>query len=1070
VVLLFSPSFLWAQDTERTPPRVQMDRETMHLPVVEGTDVRFARLSRSQGLSQQRVTRIVQDDRGFLWFATQYGLNRYDGYRFRVFKHDPADSRSLGGVYIFSLFKDRKGQLWIGCDYSLDRYDPVTETFVHYRLDPLLKTDLNGPVKHISQDSDGLLWLATANGIYRLDEDTGRTERFRHDPSNPFSLSSDDVKFSGQDRAGNFWIAGGEGLDQFDRARGRTVLHVPLRESRDLSFYEDRRGVFWVLYASGNGLATLDRRTQRLTRVSFALRELPGSPLTGVSSMLEDGEGTLWLGTFSDGLLRYDPHEKRFTRFRNEPSNGESLSENRITTLFEDREGNIWTGFGATEPAFFATRPLPFTKLPFDARNPQNLGEALVNVLYEDRKGILWMGTTGALNRLDRTTGGLTHLDVPGNGVASDVLSLIEDRSGTMWIGTSGQGLYRRDAMTGKLTAFRHSDTDPTSLSDDSVIRLFNDHAGNLWVGTLAGLNRYDPASQSFRVYRHRSNGAATPYEAIAEDASGMLWLGTYGSSVLRFDPSSGRFTPVRDSRAPDRLLSDDRVNTLVVDHSGILWAGTQNGLDRIDPATGAISHYSERDGLASNAVSCIVEDDAGDLWMGTSAGLSRLDAARSSFRNYSQADGLPGPDLTGWSACFRGAAGEMFVGGFAGAAVFKPSHVAEDGFAPPVALTEFRLFGSPVALRKGSPLSRTIDYTKELTLSHAENSFSLEFTALSFRSPLTNRYRYELEGVDERWREVGSDRRFASYTTLPPGKYTFRVQGATSRGLWGEPGVSVIIHVTPPWWGTWWFRTLIAVVIVLAVLGSYWWRVRQITRGFNIRIEERVSERTRIARELHDSLLQGFQGLMFRLQAARDLLPLRANDAAAALEIAMERGDRVIEEGRATVQNLRSSASSSSDLPDTLTALVEELTSEAGERSVSYRVLVEGKPRPVSPLIRDDVYRIAREALRNATQHARARHIEAELHYGELSLSLRIRDDGVGIDSRVLDVGQRPGHWGLQGMRERAESIGGRLDVWSEQGAGTETELSLPASVAYGAHARSGRGMWLRSRIGRTA
>jgi len=377
----------------------------------------------------------------------------------------------------------------------------------------------------------------------------------------------------------------------------------------------------------------------------------------------------------------------------------------------------------------------------------------------------------------------------------------------------------------------------------------------------------------------------------------------------------------------------------------------------------------------------------------------------------------------------------------------------------------------STCIVRAGDPsvvlpvaFARTIDRTNELTLSYSENSFSFELTPPGFRNPLANRYRYRLMGIDERWQEVGSDTRFASYTTLPPGSYRFRMQSATRRGPWGEPGLSVTIRITPPWWEAWWVRALAGLAVILVAFAIYWWRILEITRACNIRIEERVRERTRIARELHDSLLQGFQGLLFRLQAVRDLLPQHTADAIAALDMAMERGDRVIAEGRETVHNLRSAAFSCSELSDALIALVEELTSEAGERSASYRVVIEGRPRIIAPLTRDDVYRIAREALRNATRHAKARHIEAELHYGDAALSLRIRDDGVGIDRSVLDLGRRPGHWGLQGMRERAESVGGRLDVWSEQGAGTEIELSIPAALAYGLEsprARIGRRSW---------
>jgi ligand-binding sensor domain-containing protein len=1032
------------------PIRAQIDPHIVHLGVTDKHDLRFARLSRSQGLSQQRVTHIVQDERGFLWFGTQYGLNRYDGYRFRVFKNDPADPESLCDVHITALFKDRTGHIWVGCAYSVDRYDPLTEKFVHYRLEDPSSARTSSAVRHISEDRERRLWLSTGNGLYRLDPRTGDVKRFEHDSADPYSLSSSEIKSSGEDRSGAFWVANGAGIDQFDRHTGRVTLHVPLRESTGLEFYEDRQGTFWILQATGNGLAILDRRTHRLVRYSFASKELPGQPMTGVSSMLEDKDGTLWVGTLSDGILKLDRERRHVTRYRNDPANIESLSENRITKLFEDREGHIWTGFSATEPGFFMTGTLPFTKLPFDAANPNNLGATLVNVLYEDRDGILWMGTTGALNRLDRKTGQLTHLSIPGNGIAADVISLIEDPSGeALWVGTSGQGLYRLDTTNNRIVGFRHDPEDPTSLSDNGVIRLFHDSRGRLWIGTTNGLNRFDPTSRTFITYRHGGPHTEHVYRSIVEDARGMLWLDADGDGVQRFDPDTGRFTPVRPMNPNESALLYKRVQSLHVDHTGAVWAGTSNGLYRFDVETGASTHYTERDGLPSNTVSCVFEDGSGELWMGTSEGLSRLDGSRRTFRNYSVADGLPGRDFTGWSACFRGASGEMFFGGFAGAVAFHPKNVRDLDFVPPVVLTGFQLAGASVTPGTGSPLWRVIDHTNALALAHHQDSFSIEFAALGFRSPSTNRYRYRLAGLEDTWHEVGSDRRFASYTTLPAGHYRFQVQGATSRGKWGEPGVEVAIEIQPPWWETWWFRGLLVLLGLAIIAVIYILRIRRIAHRFDIRLEERVNERTRIARELHDSLLQSFQGLIFRLQAVHTLLPERVPEATVLLEKALDQSDRAIAEGRAAVHDLRSNASVSSELSDALAALGQELAAD-GANPLSFRVVVEGVVQSVAPLVRDDMYRIAREALRNAAQHSQGRHIEAELHYGEKAFILRIRDDGVGIDANIVGGEQRAGHWGLQGMRERAESFGARLEVWSQLDAGTEIELSIPARIAY--------------------
>jgi ligand-binding sensor domain-containing protein/signal transduction histidine kinase len=1032
------------------PARAQIDPHIVQLGVTDAHDLRFVRLSRSQGLSQQRVMHIVQDDRGFLWFGTQYGLNRYDGYRFRVFKNDPADADSLCDVHITALFKDRAGQLWVGCAYSVDRYDPVTEKFVHYRLEAPGSARTSSAVRHISEARDGHLWLSTGNGLYRLDPQTGGVKRFAHDSADPYSLSSSEIKSSGEDRSGAFWVTHGAGIDRFDPHTGRVTLHVPLQESTGLEFYEDRHGTFWILQATGNGLAILDRRTHRLVRYSFAARQLPGLPMTGVSSMLEDQDGTLWVGTLADGILKFDRERRHFTRYRNDPANIESLAENRITRLFQDREGHIWTGFSATEPGFFMTGTLPFTKLPFDATNPNNLGATLVNVLYEDRRGILWIGTTGALNRLDRKTGQLTHLSIPGNGIAADVISLVEDLSGdALWVGTSGQGLFRLDTTNHRLVGFRHDDNDPTSLSDNGVIRLFHDSRGRLWIGTTNGLNRFDPTSRTFITYRHGGLDTEHVYRSIVEDARGTLWLDADGDGVQRFDPQTGRFMPVRPMSPNESALLYKRVHSLHVDRTGTVWAGTSNGLYRFDVETGASTHYTERDGLPSNTVSCVFEDGFGELWMGTSEGLSRLDRARKTFRNYSLADGLPGRDFTGWSACFRGASGEMFFGGFAGAVAFHPTNVRDLDDVPPVVLTGFQLAGAAVPPGPASPLSRVIDYTDALTLSHHQDSFSIEFAALGFRSPATNRYRYRLAGLEDLWHEVGSDRRFASYTTLPAGHYKFQVQGATSRGQWGEPGAEVAIEIQPPWWGTWGFRSLLAGLALAVIGGTYILRIRQIAHRFGIRLEERVSERTRIARELHDSLLQTFQGLIYRLQAVQALLPDRVPEASALLEKAMDQSDRAIAEGRAAVHDLRSNVPVASDLPDALAAMGQELAID-GLTPLSFRVVVEGDAQRVAPLVRDDIYRIAREALRNASQHSRGHRIEVELHYGEKALILRIRDDGVGIDPNIVRGERRAGHWGLQGMRERAESLGARLDVWSQLDAGTEIELSVPAPIAY--------------------
>jgi PAS domain S-box-containing protein len=812
--------------------QAQVGPRTIILPVVDGKGLRFTRLSTDEGLSQTRIIQIVQDDQGFMWFGSQYGLNRYDGYTFKVFKHEPGRTDSLSGVFIYSLFKDRTGTLWIGCDEFLDKFDPVTETFTHYRIDTTGAQGETVPVTHISQDQTGRLWLSTSRGLYRFDPSTGGIVRYRHDPNNPFSLSSDEIRTTGEDSQGTFWVGTSEGLDAFDRGTEKVTLHVPLQNLSGTSFYEDRFGVFWIFQITGGGLAVLDRKTNTLTQYSFHEGHLSDALQTGVMTMLEDRDGNLWFGTFGDGLVKFDRQEQKFFRYRNEPANPNSLGEDNVATLFQDREGNIWAGLHMMAPNRFSTTPPLFEKFKHEPGNPNSLSGTMVNGIHEDRAGILWISTINALNRVDRKTGQYTFYRTAGPGVSPRPTAIVEDRSGFLWIGSDNQGLTRFDPKTGEFRTFRHSPTDRFSLSSDYVTGLFIDHAGTLWATTFHGLNRFDPATSHFTVYEFDQQSAAQIDIEVKEDRQGTLWIGTHSAGLERFDPTTGRFTAIYKHNANDPTsLSNNRVNSVLFDHSGTMWVGTQEGLDKFDARTATFKTYYEQDGLPGNAVSCILEDERGRLWMSTNNGLSVFDPATQAFKSYSAADGLPGADLGGWGACFKSPSGEMFFGGFSGGVAFHPNKVVDSPYIPPVVLTDFRIFGRPVTVGTGSALSKSIGYTSAMSLSHDENIFSLEFSALSYFNSATNRYRYKLDGLDRQWHEVGSNQRLVTYTTLPAGRYTFRVQGATSRGAWSEPGLKLAVEILSPWWNTWWFRALCAAAFLALLWELYQVRIHQVRR-----------------------------------------------------------------------------------------------------------------------------------------------------------------------------------------------------------------------------------------------
>lgn len=1024
---------------------------SVRLPVVDGNDIRFSRLSTAQGLSQTRVLQIVQDNQGFMWFGTQYGLDRYDGYEFRVFAHDPDHDNSLSCVNLRSLFKDRSGALWIGCDNFLDRFDPITERFTHYRIETEAPGQVSSPVVQISQDRSGVLWLATGEGLFGLNPDTGQITHHVHDSSNPFSLGSNEVKWTLEDSSGRFWVIDGDDLEEFDRDKGRILTRFRLDEGvREVSLHEDHFGVLWVAYVTGgngSGLAALDRSANRLVPYSLYDKGTGKEIHTGFTAVLEDQKKTLWFASFGIGLLKFDREHDVFVRYRNHPGDLESLAEDRAISLCADHEGNVWVGLHGREPNFFRTEVAPFIRLSPRQSDVHSLGETFVNAVYEDHEGVLWTGTVGALNRIDRRSGQTVSYPSPGPGFSDDIITINEDRSGTLWVGTYGSGLSRFDRRTGRYKSYLHNRESSSSLSNNIVSRLLVDHTGTMWIATWNGLDWFDPETGSFVTYKQDKKSDLEQYFNIAEDRAGSLWMGT-PKSVARFDTKTHRFTVYPYTVGDPNSLSGDNITSVYVDHSGTVWVGTENGLNKFSSEKGVFTHYYEKDGLPSNAVSCILEDESGMLWMSTSRGLSRFDSIANKFTNYSTVDGLPGNDLTGWDACFKSSSGEMFFGGFSGGVAFFPSAVKDTTNPPPLVLSDFRLAGQPVEVGGNSPLQKSISYANEVTLTHDQNIFSLSFAALTFFNPDANRYRYKLEGLEDKWTEVGSNRRSATYTTLPAGEYTLHVQSATRQGAWGERGLALTINILPAWWATRWFR-LIAGAFVLAIVGSiYKLRLRQLDRQFNAQLDARVAERTRIARDLHDGLLQSFHGLMFRFQAARNMLPRSPENAMRTLDEAISRTRDAITESRDAIHNLRSQAPTDADLAQLLEKAGKELASihGANHNSPAFRVIVEGKPQRLSPELQNEVYRIAHEVMRNAFRHADANRIEAEIRYEKSELRLRVRDDGRGLDSKVFETRRRPGHWGLSGIHERADQIGAQLRIFSEDGAGTEIELTVPA------------------------
>jgi signal transduction histidine kinase/streptogramin lyase len=847
---------------------------------------------------------------------------------------------------------------------------------------------------------------------------TGQLFRYTCNRLDPSTISSNNVRFAGEDRAGRFWVVSDGGLDLFDRASGKVIRHVSSM-TNIFQFHEDQRGKFWISTTmSSCPLATLDTGSYNVTchRIDYESNGLI-VPVK-INSMLESRDGTMWFASALAGLLKLDRERKQLISYHNDPMNKESLGSENVVSLFQDKEGTIWTCLQETPPNFFSETPSPFHNFTYQQGILVN---PLVTVTYEDHNQVLWIGTMAGLSRIDRGTGKVTINRRSGAG--NEILSILETRSGGLLAGTFHQGLERLNTKTGELVPFAGVGK-ASSADKNGIMRLLFDHKGTLWAATLGGLSRLDTASGQFVTYTPDSN-SPTQYQEIKEDRHGMLWLGAqHGDGVHRFDASRNEFKIYKHRPEDSRSLSDNRVNSILFDSSGRMWVGTQNGLDQYDESTNSFRTYYQQDGLSGDVVSCILQDQRGELWISTNNGLSSFDAESRKFRNFFVADGLPGGDLTGWGACGQTKTGEMIFGGFSGATLFNPNDIQETSPPPGVVLTDFRLSGNPVAIGSNSLLKQSITYTKAITLSHHDEMFSIEFSALSYFNSESVRYRYKLDGLEGKWREVGSDQRTVNYTTLPAGSYVFEVQSATNSGIWSEPGTALRIHILPAWYQTLWFRSGSVLVFLFVLWRASQLRSRQIERQFHAAFDARVDERTHIARELHDTLLQSFHGLILRLQAVRDMLPEQPGTACEALDSAIGRAAAAVTESRHAVQALRGEEESD-DLGESLATIDREFRMDVSasrrlETNTGYRVLVEGTALRLHPVVRDNLYRIAREAIRNAFRHAHANQIDVNIRYDHGAFRLRVRDNGGGIDPQVLSARRLEGHYGLPGMRER--------------------------------------------------
>jgi ligand-binding sensor domain-containing protein/serine phosphatase RsbU (regulator of sigma subunit) len=752
----------------------------------------FEHLTVADGLSQGSVNCIFQDTYGFMWFGTQDGLNRFDGYSFNVYNSDPADPATLSDKFIVLIAEDSSRTLWVGSLNApdvLDRFDRATETFTRVPRDSVdLSTARVSTAFPSYTDPAGVRWSGDGSkggGLTRFDTRTGKSTVFRHDPADAGSLIADRVYSVVADRAGTIWVGTRAGLDRFNQKTGKFTHFV--HDDNDPGSLSDNY----------------------------------------VWPMLVDADGHLWVGTFAGGLQRYDPATESFAHFRHDDANPRSLAGDRVLSLYQDASGMIWVGMGDNGVDRFHPDLLNFAHYLHDPTDPRSLSDNSVQTFCVDRTGIVWIGTRSGLNRWDRKTGKFRLYQKsaadPSSIGGEQILTMLEDRSGGIWIGFKSDGLDRLDRATGRFTHYRNNPADPRSLPDNRVYALAEDRRGDLWVGTYGGgLSRLDVATGRFTTYTHDPDNpaslAAPGVWALLEDREGTLWVGTLGGGLDRFNAESGSFTHYRHSDDDSASLSNNLIVALQEDRRGNIWVGTTGGLNRLDRQTGKFRIYQEKDGLSNDVIFGILEDIDGMLWMSTNKGLSRLDPESGEFRNYNYVDGLQGDEFNQFSYAKDPRTGELFFGGANGFNVFDPARIRSNPYVPPVVFSAFNRYNSDD--EEGRPVREPgIDTKSRITLSYKDNVANFEFAALNYFNTHKNRYAYWLEGYTDSWIQLGGERR-ATFTNLDGGDYILHVKGSNNEGVWNEAGAALNITVTPPWWKTRWAYGSYLVLIVAILYG----------------------------------------------------------------------------------------------------------------------------------------------------------------------------------------------------------------------------------------------------------
>lgn len=838
------------------------------LNVGRAQDLKFYTIGADKGLSQSAVNCVIQDQQGFMWFGTQEGLNRYDGNNFKIYKRNPLDSNSLSNNFVYCLLQDKTGKIWIGtAGGGVNVFDPSTERFTHFNHSDDRFSLSNDVVRVIYEDQQGTIWIGTDEGLNEYDPKNNRFVSYTYNENDPHSLPGNRIFDIREDKKGHLWIGTyGKGICRFDKTTRRFSGYQITDADIDRLMQQDVRSdtkkraqcnnirtvlpvgenQMWI-GTDGGGILVFNTNTNTFEQVYYNSLSGEKSPYnisnSRIFDMEADNEGNIWLAVYGIGVEIYHPQSKTFTHYLPNENDLFALKTAETKCIYKDNRNNFWIGTnGKGLHVYFES-----TSLIQHLRHSDRIGvgnntllSSEIMSIVEDRDGLLWIGTLhGGLSTLDRNTGLYTHYPELSTSTNNSVTALIEATNGTIWIGTYGDGVISYDKKT---SARKKWSTANDLIAEGTILSIAEDEqTGSIWFGTFgAGLYRLDPETDSLTQFTaEKSNLSSNFIYTVFYDSQGTMWVGTRGGGLMQRKRNEAKFQVYKHDEKKPGTLSNNTVYCISEGENHTIWVATANGLNRLN-ADGTFSVWYENDGLPSDNIYAILQDNKGQLWLSHNKGITRFDTRlsdRNAFRNFGAATGVQ-PLEFNQGAYFKNKAGELFFGGQGGLNIIRPDVLEKKRTPPPVYLVSYKKFGFEVKL------DSVISYRNAVTVTWRDNNFQFEVAALDYVDPSKNVFQVKLEGFDDDWAPVTSNR-FVSYTNLPGGTYTLRVRAADSNGNWNDTGISLSITVTPPWWRTNLFYAVSALIIVAGIFIFIRLRTAGIKRENKI-LEQKVNERTR--------------------------------------------------------------------------------------------------------------------------------------------------------------------------------------------------------------------------------